>query len=96
MMESMKKAILTGIGALSLSKQKVEEIVDELVSKGELSRKQGKKVVDELMNAGKREQEAIAEQVSKMVSDMLDRMDVATKDDLAKLEKRVAKLEKGE
>lgn len=96
MMDTMKKALLTGIGALSLTKQKVDQVVADLVKKGELSQQQGEKVVAELIDAGKREREALAEQVSQMVTDVLDRMDVATKSDLAALDKRLQALEKEE
>lgn len=95
MMELLKKAVLTGLGAVSLTRKKVEEVVAELVKEGELSEAQGRKLVEALVKEGSQQKEEMARKISAAVSEALGRMDVARKSELADLEKRVAALEKG-
>ena len=46
--DSMKKIMLAGIGAVSVTAEKSKELVDELVVKGELTVEQGKVLNEEL------------------------------------------------
>ena len=50
---------LLSIGIASLTKEKVEKIVMELVKKGKLNEKQGRAMVREVMAKGKKEREKI-------------------------------------
>ncbi len=46
--EGLRKLILAGIGAVAVTKEKSEGILDELVKKGELTVEQGKVLNEEL------------------------------------------------
>ncbi|MDF7664414.1 hypothetical protein PT282_07055 [Bifidobacterium sp. ESL0763] len=46
--DGMRKVFLAGVGALATTVEKGQEIVDELVSKGELTVEQGKSLNSEL------------------------------------------------
>ena len=48
MIELFKKTFYTGLGVLALTKEKIEELGDELVEKGKLSESDVKKFVDDL------------------------------------------------
>ena len=46
--DSMKKIMLAGIGAVAVTAEKSKDIIDELVTKGELTVEQGKVLNEEL------------------------------------------------
>lgn len=46
--EGIKKLLLAGIGAVSLTAEKAKEIIDELAKKGEITVEQGKALTEEL------------------------------------------------
>lgn len=46
--EGLKKVVLAGIGAVAMTAEKSEELIEELVKKGELTAKQGKVLNEEL------------------------------------------------
>ncbi len=68
----LKKTVLAGIGALSLSRKRATEIVEELIKQGELAEGQKAKAVRELMDKGevraKEFTKEVEEQVKKAVS----------------------------
>lgn len=63
--DGMKKILLAGVGAVATSAEKSQEILDELVKKGELTVEQGKALNQELKHtvkeAGKKAEETAAE-----------------------------------
>lgn len=48
--EDLKNIFLAGIGAVATTAEKSKEVIDELVSKGEITIKQGKLLNEELKN----------------------------------------------
>ena len=46
--DNMKKIMLAGIGAVAVTAEKSREVIDELVTKGELTVEQGKILNEEL------------------------------------------------
>ncbi|MBW2035295.1 MAG: hypothetical protein JRI94_17255 [Deltaproteobacteria bacterium] len=48
MNDLIRKVVLTGIGLAALTKEKIEEVVKEVVEKGKLSEKEGKEFIDSL------------------------------------------------
>lgn len=95
MMDLLKKTVLASIGAVSLTRKKVEEVVGELVKRGELTEDQGKKIITNLISEGDRQKEEIARRVSEAVAEAMGKMDIARRSELAALEQRVEKLEQG-
>jgi poly(hydroxyalkanoate) granule-associated protein len=93
MFDLARKAMLMGIGALSMTKEAVENVVEELVKKGELTQQEGKKLADEVLERGRKEQARIQEAVEKAVVKVITDAGVATKADLERIEARVAALE---
>ena len=90
--EGLRKLILAGIGAVAVTKEKSEGILDELVKKGELTVEQGKVLNEELKHNIK---DAIRENVTVNVvtDDMLDAVDDMDDEQLAALKERIAKAE---
>ncbi len=92
MIDLIKKVLFTGVGMASLTKKKIEEIVKDMSEKGDMSEKEGKELVDELMKKSEESRKEFEGQVEKFVRDSLSKMNLATRDDLLKVEKQVQKL----
>jgi len=100
MIELLKRGVFTGIGLISLSKEKIEEVAQEFIEKGSMSEQEGKKFVSELVMRSEESKQAIKKQVEASVKSIMVKMDLATKEDLASLHRELAevkaKLEAGE
>ena len=94
MIDLIKKIVFTGVGLASLTKDKIEALGKEIGDQAKLSEKEGKELVDELMKKSEESRKEVASQVEKFVKDNLKKMDLATHDDLLKLEKKVQQLSK--
>ena len=88
--EIIRKLILAGIGAAVATKEKSEEVLKELVKKGELTVEQGKVLNEELKHNIK---EAIKKNVTVNVSSpddaLMNAVDTMDEDQLAALKARI-------
>ena len=94
MFNFIKKTMLFGVGLAAVTREKIEEVVGELVKKGELSEKEGKEMVDELVEKSKSVKKDLEKKVEKIVADTLNKLNIPTRDELAELKKKIDKLEK--
>ncbi|KAF0144284.1 MAG: hypothetical protein FD156_1969 [Nitrospirae bacterium] len=86
--ETVRNAMLAGLGM----QQKVSEFVDELVKKGELSESQGAKLIKEWSEKAEKGTEELTKNFSEILTKTLDKMNLPTKDDIEKLNKKVQAL----
>ncbi|MBW1701710.1 MAG: phasin family protein [Deltaproteobacteria bacterium] len=96
MFELIKKTMLTGVGLAAMTRDKVEELAKELTEKGEMSEKEGKELVDELVKKSEKARKDLEKRVEDTVHKVLEKMDVATKKDIAKLKKEIKSLKQKE
>jgi len=94
MKDLVKKIMYAGAGLAFMTKEKIEEISKDLVEKGKLTEKEGKEVIDDLVRRSKEAKAKVEGQIENAVQKILRRMNLVTKEDLLKLEKRVKALEK--
>ena len=73
MQDLLKKALSLGFGALLVSKDKIEDVVNELVKKGELGQEEGKDLVNELIEKGEASVNEVEGKIEKMVKSVLNR-----------------------
>jgi polyhydroxyalkanoate synthesis regulator phasin len=92
MVDLLKKAIFTGLGLAFMTKDKIEEFSKELVEKGRLSETEGKEFIDELQEKSEEARKKLEEQIQSALNSTLKKMNIATRDDISRLEKRLAKL----
>jgi len=92
MIDLVKKAMFTGIGVMSLTKEKVEDIANEFVAKGKLSEQEGKKLVNDLLERSEESKGELKKQVEAVVKSTLAKMDIATKSDMEALKSELAGL----
>lgn len=93
MIDLIRKTILAGVGAAVLTKEKVEESLNDLVEKGRISADEAKATAEKIAEEGKREFETVSKDMQKGVSDLLEQIGVGQKDRLASVEKRLLALE---
>ncbi|SHI72204.1 phasin family protein [Parasporobacterium paucivorans] len=87
---SLKNIILAGIGSMAYSYEKGTELIENMIKKGEISVAQGMEINEEL----KRKKVTPADKDSvtaEQLKEML--LNLATKDDIKDLEKRITELE---
>lgn len=94
MIELIKKAVYTGMGAASLTKDKLDEFSRELINVGKISEQEGEKLVNELRKKADESKESLRQQTESMVEATLQRMHLAKLTDVERLEREIAELRK--
>ena len=94
MFELFEKAVLTGLGALSLTQKKAEEIIAELKEKYKMSEEEGKAFLDKLQGMAKEGRERVGEIAESEVKKVIERIGLVSRDEFDRLRKRVDELEK--
>ncbi|MEA1944568.1 MAG: hypothetical protein U9N07_04435 [Euryarchaeota archaeon] len=94
MNETLRKMGLLGIGVLSITEEKIRQTVNELVERGEMNREEGKSLVNELLAEKNRQMRELGDKISKDVQNAISRSNIASKDDVARLEDKITELEK--
>ena len=89
----IKKSLLLGMGAISLTREKAEKIVRELEEKGEVTSNETKDFVNELVEKGEQERQLFKDTVKKELTALQESMGIPAKNDLAALEERIKRLE---
>ena len=93
MFELIEKALFAGIGTLSLTRQKSEELIGELQRQFNLSEEKGKELFAKLQTAAQENQEKLEELAKEEVRKSLLRMGVVTSEEFDALRQRVSHLE---
>ncbi len=89
MLELIKKTLLTGIGLAVVTKDKAETFVKDLVEKGELTENEGKDFISSILAKSEQAKKDLEERVETIVNKVLGTMNVATKADIERLEKKI-------
>ena len=92
MNELIKKTLLTGLGLAFLTKEKIKEMSKEFTEKGKLSEQEGKKLYDELLEKAEESKEDVKKQIETITNESMKKMNLASRDDLLDLEKRLQNL----
>ena len=81
----LEKGFLAGIGLLSMTREKAQNIFDELSHEGELQKNEVKEWVDQLSDRGEEERQALRKLIRDEMKKVLDDLGLATKEDIQKL-----------
>lgn len=91
--ELFRRGVMLGLGAVSMTHEKAERLVDELVKKGEMSREEARSFVDQIVERGKQEKDELQRMVKEELGQWRESVGVATRADVARLEEQIKKLE---
>ncbi len=94
MSDLIKKTILTGLGLVSLTKEKAEKITKDLIKEGEVSKSEGSKLVKELLEKAEANQKTIEKHVEKTVHGVLKKLNIPSRKDIIELNSKIEKLDK--
>lgn len=94
MKEALEKAFYTGLGVLSLGKDAVEKSVKKIAKELKLSEDEGKKFAKNVGEETIKARENLTAQIEKIITGVMEKLNVATHKDLKTLESRLAALEK--
>ncbi len=93
MLEEIKKNLITGLGAVLLSKDKIEKITQRLVDEARLSREDADRLANELFQAGQHQWSSIETSIKEAVRKTLSSMDIGSRQELEKLKTTVSHLQ---
>ncbi|GAJ07438.1 unnamed protein product [marine sediment metagenome] len=79
-MESLLgKFLLSGLGILVLTEEKIVKFIEELTKEGEITQKGKKELLTEIIEKGEEKKKEIEGKIREKVENMLSQMNVATK-----------------
>jgi polyhydroxyalkanoate synthesis regulator phasin len=93
MIEALKRALLAGLGAAVITKEKAEEALSEWVRQGKVTADEAKEMSARLAEQGKAEFEGTAHEAQRVIKDLLDQAGLGQKERLASIEKRLLAVE---
>jgi polyhydroxyalkanoate synthesis regulator phasin len=94
MLELLEKTLLAGVGALSLTQQKVEELVSELQQRFNLAEGKKNDLLSRLSEAARTQQQKLENLAREEVREICSDLGLVKHEDLARLEKKILSLEK--
>ena len=92
-MEPIMKAMYLGLGALSVTKEKADEIIADLVKRGEISENEGAELVNRLLKGTERQQKEIEGKVAATVQKVLSDAGLPTRQDFRTLVSSLDRIE---
>jgi polyhydroxyalkanoate synthesis regulator phasin len=94
MLKEIQKNLMTGLGVVLLTKDKIEEITRQLVHEACLSREDADRLADELYQAGRHQWTSMETFLKDAVRRTLSSVDIGSRQELEKLKTKVDTLQK--
>ncbi len=94
MFDLFKKSVLMGLGVITITKEKAEQIVDELVKKGELAKDERSIAIQDLLKKAGEQEQILVDKVNTEVNKAIKKLGIPTNKDLERLEKKIDELKK--
>jgi polyhydroxyalkanoate synthesis regulator phasin len=92
MFDLMKKSMLAGIGLALKTWDEVEEMVQDIQKKSEMSEADGRKFLDEARKRYEDAQGKLEKRVETAINDLLKKTNLVTADELKELKKEIREL----
>ena len=89
--KSIEESFSLGLGLLMYSREKIENLVEELVDKGDVAKKDARQLAGKVIKQGEEQREELKKMIQKETADALDhlnvvqRKDILTKDEIREL-----------
>jgi polyhydroxyalkanoate synthesis regulator phasin len=94
MFESLRKMMLIGVGAADMAADKLRQMVDDFVERGEISMEEGRKLYNELLSRADEQRQTANERIKTQIRETLKDLGVADRTQIAMLESRIDSLER--
>lgn len=92
MFETLDKLLLAGLGAMSMTKEKAEQIFDEYVKKGQAQKENRAGFVKEVMEHAEKAKRDLEKIISEQIEKAMSKQPLATKEDIKRLESKLDQL----
>ncbi|WP_339137782.1 MAG: hypothetical protein WGN25_06570 [Candidatus Electrothrix sp. GW3-4] len=93
MKELLKNLLYTSVGAAFLTRDKLDELRNELVERGNMTREEGKEFVDDLLKRSDSARDQLELWLNRQVEERIKGLDLATADELAELRRKIEELQ---
>jgi polyhydroxyalkanoate synthesis regulator phasin len=93
MLDYIRKITLAGAGLAIMTTEKVQEIMEELVKKGEMTEKEAREAVSEFVEKSKQAKKDLEDKMEQMATGLLNRMNVPTRKEIEEIKERLTRLE---
>jgi polyhydroxyalkanoate synthesis regulator phasin len=90
----MKRMMLAGVGAISIIHEELEQHIDKLVERGEITQKDREDMIARMKERQQKFMHHRRDYARKHVADVLENLDVASRTDIDTLTQKIADLEK--
>ncbi len=84
-MDIIRRVVLLGLGVISLSKEKAEEVVDDLIRRGEVASGEKFKAVDTLLKEVDKQEKELEHKIAGTVQRVVADMGLPTRKDLEEI-----------
>jgi polyhydroxyalkanoate synthesis regulator phasin len=91
--DAAEDLFLAGVGVVALTKDRTDELVDELVGRGKVTRDEARDIVDEVVGRWRGEALRVGERASSTFSGLFRELGLVTRREYEELELRLAQLE---
>ncbi len=92
--EWLTRWLSLGLGLASLTREKADELAQELVRRGQMSREEAREMVDRLLKQADQQREEMRRAVQQQLQRVMETAGVARREELEALRARVAELER--
>ena len=92
MSEVIKKTVLAGLGLISLTREKAEEIAKDLIRRGELAETEEAKFVKDLLEKAEKSRGELEKKLEKTVETVLTKLNIPTRKEFEELKARVEEI----
>src|SRR4051794_6604356 len=93
MFELIEKAFLLGLGAVSMSQKKAEDLLQEMKEKYKMSEEEGRAFLDKLQTLARDSRMNLSQTIDAEVEKSIKRLGLVSRDEFDALQKRVRELE---
>lgn len=89
MLDFIKKGIFLGIGLFEEGREKIEELVDDLIKTGELAKEKRSEMIDKYTQKIKDQEKMISDKINIEIKKAIEKLGIPTKEDFDKLAKEL-------
>ncbi|MFN4123289.1 MAG: phasin family protein [Flavobacteriales bacterium] len=93
MEDILKKLIYQGLGVVSVTRDRAEKLIAELVEKGKMTEDEGRKFYEELASEGKKTADDLGQGVRDFIREQIEKAGIPSRDEFEALKLRVVELE---
>lgn len=95
MLDEVRRLALFGSGVAELTRHQAEQIVKDLVKAGDVRRQQASSAARDLYDRSRENRKQLTNVIQTEIQNQIQNLGVASKRDLDRLERRIARLESG-